>query len=54
MGHFGPKTSSLGQILVYAPDYIFSLRLTKHSHNVCLNEISDDNENGSCQVINYM
>ena len=29
---------------------IFSLVLMKLGHNVCLNEISDKFENGSCQV----
>ena len=29
---------------------IFSLIIMKHGQNVCLNEISDKFENGSCQV----
>ena len=56
MGHVGSKTRSLGQILeepsVCSRGHIFSLILMKLDQNVCLNEISDEFKNGSCQVKN--
>ena len=56
MGHVRSKTSSLGQILekpsVHSRGLIFSLILVKLGQNVCLNEIWDDFENGSCRVKN--
>ena len=53
MGHVGLKTRSLGQILekpyVCSRGHIFSLIILKHGQNVCLDEISNDFENGLCQ-----
>ena len=52
MGHIGSKTRSLGQILekpcVCSRDHIFSLIIMKLGQNVCLDEILDEFENGSC------
>ena len=59
MGHVGSKTKSVGQILkkkkkkkklVYTRGHIFSLIIMKCGQNVCLDEISDRFENGSCWV----
>ena len=54
MGHVGSKTGSLGQILdkpcVLSRGHIFSPITMKHGQNVCLGEISDEFENGSCWV----
>ena len=53
MGHIESKSRSLGQILekpcVRARGHIFSLIILKLGQNVCLDEISDEFENGSCQ-----
>ena len=52
MGHVGSKTRSLGQILdkpcVCSRGHIFSPLSMKRGQNVCLGEISDEFENGSC------
>ena len=52
----GLKTRSLGQILekpyVHSRGHIFSLIIMKFGQNVCLDKISDEFENGSCQVEN--
>ena len=56
MGHVGSKTRSLGQILekpcVRSRGHFFSPIILKLGQNVCLDEISDKWENGSCQVKN--
>ena len=56
MGHVGSKIRSLGQILekhcVRPRGHIFIPIIMKLSQNVCLNEISDKFENGSCWVKN--
>ena len=56
MGHVGSKTRSLGQILekpcVCYRAHIFSLIGRKLGQNVCLDEISDEFENGACRVNN--
>ena len=56
MGHVGSKTRSQGEILeklcVCLKGHIFSPILMKLCQNVCLDEISGDFENGSCQVKN--
>ena len=56
MGHDREKTRSLGQILekpcVCSRGHIFSPILLELGQNVCLNDISDEFENGSCQVKN--
>ena len=56
MGHVRSKTRSLGQILekpcVCATGHIFIPILWKLGQNVCLNEILDEFENGSCWVKN--
>ena len=58
MGHVGLKTRSLGQILgkhcVCSRGHFFSLIIMKLGQNVCLDEISDGFENGSCWVKNYV
>ena len=54
MGHVGSKTRSLGQILekpsVRSRGHIFSWILMKVGQDVCLDDISDKIENGSCGV----
>ena len=55
MGHVGSETISLGQILkenlVYALETsCFGPILMKLGQNSCLDEISDDYENGSCGI----
>ena len=54
MGHVGSKTRSLGQILekycIRSGGQIFSLIIMKLDQNVCHEKISDEFENGSCQV----
>ena len=54
MGHIRSKTRSLGQISekpsVHSRGHIFSLIIMKRTQNVCLDEISDRFENGSCWV----
>ena len=54
IGHVGSKTRSLGQVLekpcIRSRGHIFSPIIMKRSENVCLDEISDELENGSCQV----
>ena len=56
MGNVGLKTRSLGQILekpcVHSKGHIFSPLIMKLGQNVCLDEISDKFEHGSCQVKN--
>ena len=54
MGHVRLKTRLLGQIsekpYVHSRGHIFSLIIMKLGQNVCLDEISDRFENGSCWV----
>ena len=54
MGHVGLKTRSLGQILdkpcVRPRGHIFIPIIMKLGQNVCLDEMWDKFENGSCQV----
>ena len=54
MGQVGSKTRSLGQILekpfVRSRGHIFSQIIMKCGQNVCLDEVSDEFENGSCLV----
>ena len=56
MGHVGSKTRLVGQILekpcVLSIGHIFSVIFMKLGQNVCLDEIWDKFENGSCQVKN--
>ena len=56
IGHVRSKARSLGQILekpcVPSRGHIFSPIIMKLGQNVCLNEISEDFENRSCQVKN--
>ena len=56
MGNVESKTRSLGQILgkpsVCSRGHIFSLIIIKHGQNVCLDEMLDEFENGSCRVKN--
>ena len=56
MGHVWTKTRSLGQILekpcVHSGGHIFSPVIMKLGQNVCLDEISDEFDNGSCWVKN--
>ena len=58
MGHVGSKTRSLGQILekhcTQSRGHIFSLIIMKFGQNVCLDEISNKLENGSCRVKNWV
>ena len=49
MGHVKSKTRSLGQIC-----HILSLIVMKLSQNVCLDEISEEFENGSYWVKNQV
>ena len=55
-GHVGSKTRSIGQILekpcVHSRGNIFSRIIMKHGQNVCLDEILEEFENGSCCVKN--
>ena len=52
MGHVGAKTRSLGQILekpcACSRCHIFSSVIMKRGQSVCLDEILDEYENGSC------
>ena len=54
MGHIRKKTRSLGQIqekpYVWSRGQIFKSIIMKRGQNVCLDEISDKIENGSCRV----
>ena len=54
MGYVGSKTRSLGQMLekpcVRCRGHRFSPIIMKLGQNVCLDEISDEFENGSCWV----
>ena len=54
MGHVGPKTRSLGQILekpcVCSRSHIFGPIIMKLRQNICLDEISDEFENRSCRA----
>ena len=56
MGHVGSKTTSLGQILekpfVQSRGHIVSPIIMALGQNVCLDEISDEFENGPCRVKN--
>ena len=56
MRHVRSKTKSLGQILekpcVRSRGHIFSLIILKLGQNACLDKISNDLKNGSCQVKN--
>ena len=56
MGHMGSKTRSPGQILekpsVRSRGHIFSRILMKVDQDVCLDDISDEFENGSHGVKN--
>ena len=56
MGHFKSKTRSLCQMLekpcVHSRGHIFSLMIMKLGQNVCLDEILQQFENGSCRVKN--
>ena len=56
MGHVRSKTRSLGQILekpcVSSGGHISSPIIMKLGQNVCLDEISDEFENGLCRVKN--
>ena len=58
MGHVCLKARSLGQILekLYerSRGHIFNPMIMKLGQNVCLNEISDEFESGSCHVKNYV
>ena len=58
LGHVESKTRSLGQILekpcVHSRGHIFSLILMNLGQNVCLDEISDKFEIGSCGVKNQV
>ena len=51
VGHVGPKTRSMGQIVekpcLQYRGHIFCLIIMKLGQNVCLDEISDEFENGS-------
>ena len=53
MGHVGSKPRSLGQMLeklcARSRGHIFS-SIMKLGQNVCLNEITDKLENGSCGI----
>ena len=57
-GSCGVKTRSLGQILekpsVRSNGHIFSPIIMKSGQNVCLDRISDEFENWSCQVKNWV
>ena len=54
IGHFGLKNRSRGKILeksfVHTGGHIFGLKLMKLGQNVCLGEMSDECENGSCWI----
>ena len=56
MGHVGSKTRSPGQILekpcVHSRGHIFSRILMKVGQDFCLDDISDEFENGSRGVKN--
>ena len=56
MGHVESKTKSLGQILekpcVRSRGHIFSPIIMKLGKNVCVDEISGELENRSCEVKN--
>ena len=56
MGHVRSKTRSLGHILekpcVRSRGHIFSQIIMKLGQNFCLDKISDEYENVSCQVKN--
>ena len=56
MGHVRSKTRSLGQMLekpcVYSRGHFFSPIIMKFGQNVCLDEISNEIENGSCRIKN--
>ena len=56
MGHVGSKTRSLGQILekpcVRSRGHILSRILMEVGQDVCLDDISDEFENGSLRVKN--
>ena len=56
MGHVGSESRSPGQILekpfLCSRGHIFSPIIRKLGQNVCLDEVSDEFENGSCWVKN--
>ena len=56
MGHVGSKTRSLGHILekpcLHSRGHMFSLIIMKLCQNICLGEVLDMFENGSCLVKN--
>ena len=56
MGHAGSKTKSLGQILekpcIRSGCHFLSLIFMKIGQNLCLYEISDEVENGTCWILN--
>ena len=58
MGHVGSKTRSQGKLLeqpcVRSRGHIFSPIIMKLGQNVCLDKFSDEFENGSCRVKNYV
>ena len=58
MGHVGSKTRSLGHILekpcVPSSSFIFSPIIMKLVQNLCLDEIWNEFENGSCRVKNLV
>ena len=58
MGHVGSKTRSLSQMLdkpcVRSRGHIFSLIIMNLNKKVCLDEISDEFENGSRLVKNLV
>ena len=56
MGHVGSETRSLGQFVgkpcERSRGHIFSQIIMKLGQNVCLDEIFDKFQNGSCRVKN--
>ena len=57
-GHIGSKTRSLGKMLekhyVCSRCHVFNPKIMKLDQYVCLDEISDKFENGSCGIENYV
>ena len=58
VGHVESKTRSLGKILekpcIPSRGHIFCSIIMKRGQNVCLNEIWDELESGSCRVKNLV
>ena len=52
MGHVGSPGQILGKPCVRSRGHIFSRILMKGGQDVCLDDISDEFENGSCGVKN--